>query len=88
MALRQDLSAWCETVADNLPTLRHAEKRDAWVALGVEVRARRMDHPPTLGSDDAIGRYSVTFSQAKAPLRQTSAQALPPLDFSAPRSKA
>lgn len=41
-----DLTAWCQTVADNLGELSYAERRLAVNTLGVEVQVWRADHNP------------------------------------------
>ncbi len=61
-----DLATWCARVADNLPILSYAAKRDALVALGVEARAWRTDHTPrwevTMRVDDVLSNSSVRHS--------------------------
>jgi site-specific DNA recombinase len=47
------LASWCETVAANLTGVTYQEKRDALLALGVQVRLYRSDHEP---------RYEITAS--------------------------
>ena len=41
-----DLELWCRRVADNLPTLTYAEKRDILAALNARATLYRQDHTP------------------------------------------
>lgn len=41
-----DIAVWCRTVESNLTTLQYQQKRDALLALGIQVFVWRQDHEP------------------------------------------
>lgn len=66
------VSDWCGRIAEKLPTLTYAEKRDALVALGVSVSVFRADHLPryeiTIAIDDLVSSTGSSFGASSARL--------------------